>query len=207
MLLFASISGVLVQPPSPRVDRCATRSWKRLRGGADRRWRELRAAARPRVRTPRTLLCAPACRRTIEIRGAACFIGRHQDFRACPKALDRLAAGHSSHAGLARLPAKLSRQSGDRRGPTDTTRSNRWAACRRQALGKAVFARKRTSQKAMIDDLGSAAFMVDLASMKHETQYSDGRFGPYSCRPSASARPASILVSASRIAVAKAGWS
>jgi hypothetical protein len=29
--------------------------------------------------------------------------------------------------------AALSRQSGDRRGPTDTTRSNRWAACRRQA--------------------------------------------------------------------------
>jgi hypothetical protein len=91
MLLFASISGVLVQPPSPRVDQCATRSWKRLRGGSDRRWRELRAAARPRVRTPPTLLCAPACRRKIEIRGAACFIGRHQDFRACPKALDRLA--------------------------------------------------------------------------------------------------------------------
>ena len=27
------------------------------------------------------------------------------------------------------------------------------------------------AKKAMIDNLGSAAFMVDLASMEHETQY------------------------------------
>jgi urease accessory protein len=27
------------------------------------------------------------------------------------------------------------------------------------------------AERATIDDLGSAAFMVDLASMEHETQY------------------------------------
>ena len=55
---------------------------------------------------------------------------------ACPRRRSWSSFGEarrSSHAGLARLPAKLSRQSGDRRGPTDTTWSNRWAACRRQA--------------------------------------------------------------------------
>jgi hypothetical protein len=104
-------------------------------------------------------------------------------------------AGHSSHAGLARLPAKLSRQSGDRRGPTDTTRSNRWAACRRQALGKAVLAVSAQAKRAMIDDLGSAAFMVDLASMERETQYT--RTGDLAPTPAARALLLDLLQSLS----------
>jgi urease accessory protein len=38
-------------------------------------------------------------------------------------------------------------------------------------LEDAVLAASVQAQKATIDDLGSAAFMVDLASMAHETQY------------------------------------
>ena len=39
------------------------------------------------------------------------------------------------------------------------------------ALEEAVLAASARSRNATIDDLGSAAFMVDLASMEHETQY------------------------------------
>ena len=39
------------------------------------------------------------------------------------------------------------------------------------ALEEAVVAASAQAEKATIDDLGSAAFMVDLASMAHETQY------------------------------------
>jgi urease accessory protein len=38
-------------------------------------------------------------------------------------------------------------------------------------LEEAVLAVSAQAKKATIDDLGSAAFMVDLASMEHETQY------------------------------------
>ncbi len=38
-------------------------------------------------------------------------------------------------------------------------------------LEEAVLAASAEAEKATIDDLGSAAFMVDLASMAHETQY------------------------------------
>ena len=38
-------------------------------------------------------------------------------------------------------------------------------------LEEAVLSASAQAQKATIDDLGSAAFMVDLASMAHETQY------------------------------------
>jgi urease accessory protein len=38
-------------------------------------------------------------------------------------------------------------------------------------LEEAVLATSTQAKKATIDDLGSAAFMVDLASMAHETQY------------------------------------
>ena len=38
-------------------------------------------------------------------------------------------------------------------------------------LEEAILAAGAQAQKATIDDLGSAAFMVDLASMAHETQY------------------------------------
>ena len=38
-------------------------------------------------------------------------------------------------------------------------------------LEEAVLAASMQAKKATIDDLGSAAFMVDLASMSHETQY------------------------------------
>jgi urease accessory protein len=38
-------------------------------------------------------------------------------------------------------------------------------------LEEAVLAASAQAQKSRIDDLGSAAFMVDLASMSHETQY------------------------------------
>src|SRR5262249_15996723 len=38
-------------------------------------------------------------------------------------------------------------------------------------LEKAVLAASAQAEKSSIDDLGSAAFMVDLASMAHETQY------------------------------------
>jgi urease accessory protein len=38
-------------------------------------------------------------------------------------------------------------------------------------LEEAVLATSAQAQKATINDLGSAAFMVDLASMAHETQY------------------------------------
>jgi urease accessory protein len=39
------------------------------------------------------------------------------------------------------------------------------------ALEEAVLAASAQARKATIDDLGSSAFMVDLASMTHETQY------------------------------------
>jgi urease accessory protein len=39
------------------------------------------------------------------------------------------------------------------------------------ALEEAVLAASVRASNATIDDLGSAAFMVDLASMAHETQY------------------------------------
>ena len=39
------------------------------------------------------------------------------------------------------------------------------------ALEDAILATSAQSEKSTIDDLGSAAFMVDLASMAHETQY------------------------------------
>jgi urease accessory protein len=39
------------------------------------------------------------------------------------------------------------------------------------ALAEAVLAASAQARNATIDDLGSAAFMVDLASMTHETQY------------------------------------
>ena len=39
------------------------------------------------------------------------------------------------------------------------------------ALEEAVLAASAQARKATIDDLGSSAFMVDLASMAHETQY------------------------------------
>ena len=39
------------------------------------------------------------------------------------------------------------------------------------ALQEAVLTASAQARKATIDDLGSAAFMVDLASMAHETQY------------------------------------
>ena len=39
------------------------------------------------------------------------------------------------------------------------------------ALEGAVLAASRQAETATIDDLGSAAFMIDLASMAHETQY------------------------------------
>jgi urease accessory protein len=39
------------------------------------------------------------------------------------------------------------------------------------ALEQAVLAASTQAKSATIDDLGSAAFMVDLASMAHETQY------------------------------------
>ena len=38
-------------------------------------------------------------------------------------------------------------------------------------LEQAILAASVEAQRATIDDLGSAAFMVDLASMEHETQY------------------------------------
>jgi urease accessory protein len=38
-------------------------------------------------------------------------------------------------------------------------------------LEQAVLAASVEAENATIDDLGSAAFMVDLASMAHETQY------------------------------------
>ena len=38
-------------------------------------------------------------------------------------------------------------------------------------LEQAILAASAEAETATIDDLGSAAFMVDLASMKHETQY------------------------------------
>ena len=38
-------------------------------------------------------------------------------------------------------------------------------------LEQAVLAASVEAEKATIDDLGSAAFMIDLASMEHETQY------------------------------------
>ena len=38
-------------------------------------------------------------------------------------------------------------------------------------LEQTILAASVQAEKATIDDLGSAAFMVDLASMKHETQY------------------------------------
>jgi hypothetical protein len=38
-------------------------------------------------------------------------------------------------------------------------------------LEEVVLATSAQAKKATIDDLGSAAFMVDLASMAHETQY------------------------------------
>ena len=38
-------------------------------------------------------------------------------------------------------------------------------------LEEAVLAASARARNATIDDLGSAAFMVDLASMAHETQY------------------------------------
>jgi len=38
-------------------------------------------------------------------------------------------------------------------------------------LEQAILAASAEAETAAIDDLGSAAFMVDLASMKHETQY------------------------------------
>ena len=63
------------------------------------------------------------------------------------------------------------------------------------------------AKKAMIDDLGSAAFMVDLTSMERETQYTrTGDLAP-TLVARALRRTCSILVSASRIAAAKAGWS
>jgi urease accessory protein len=39
------------------------------------------------------------------------------------------------------------------------------------ALEEAVFVASARARNATTDDLGSAAFMVDLASMAHETQY------------------------------------
>ena len=39
------------------------------------------------------------------------------------------------------------------------------------ALAEAVLAASAQARNGTIDDLGSAAFMVDLASMRHETQY------------------------------------
>jgi len=39
------------------------------------------------------------------------------------------------------------------------------------ALEEAVLATSAQARKATVDDLGSSAFMVDLASMAHETQY------------------------------------
>jgi urease accessory protein len=39
------------------------------------------------------------------------------------------------------------------------------------ALEEAVLAATDEAMRMTIDDLGSAAFMVDLASMSHETQY------------------------------------
>ena len=39
------------------------------------------------------------------------------------------------------------------------------------SLEEAVLSASAQAKKATIDDLGSAAFMVDLASMAHETQY------------------------------------
>ena len=38
-------------------------------------------------------------------------------------------------------------------------------------LEQAILAASAEAETATIDDLGSAAFMVDLASMEHETQY------------------------------------
>src|SRR4029453_699468 len=38
-------------------------------------------------------------------------------------------------------------------------------------LEQAILAASVEAERATIDDLGSASFMVDLASMKHETQY------------------------------------
>ena len=38
-------------------------------------------------------------------------------------------------------------------------------------LEEAVLSASAHARNATIDDLGSAAFMVDLASMEHETQY------------------------------------
>ena len=38
-------------------------------------------------------------------------------------------------------------------------------------LEETVLATSAKAEEATIDDLGSAAFMVDLASMAHETQY------------------------------------
>jgi len=38
-------------------------------------------------------------------------------------------------------------------------------------LEKAVLSTSAKTKKATLDDLGSAAFMVDLSSMAHETQY------------------------------------
>src|SRR5262249_52430190 len=38
-------------------------------------------------------------------------------------------------------------------------------------LEQAILAASVEAERATIDDLGSAAFMVDLASMEHETQY------------------------------------
>jgi urease accessory protein len=39
------------------------------------------------------------------------------------------------------------------------------------ALEEGLLAASEQAEKAVIDDLGSAAFMVDLASVAHETQY------------------------------------
>jgi urease accessory protein len=71
---------------------------------------------------------------------------------------------------LAVLPAKLCRQFGDRRGPTDTLGQTDGQLAISE-LEEAVLAASVEAETATIDDLGSAAFMVDLASMEHETQY------------------------------------
>src|SRR5215813_9684464 len=94
----------------------------------------------------------------------------------CPASARRRAreligkAGNFSCDGLARFLAKLHRQPGNRGSSADSSGSNERAACDRRTRGSSAAA-SRQAEKSTIADLGSAAFMVRLASMAHETQY------------------------------------
>ena len=92
---------------------------------------------------------------------------------AYPVAVGATAAGHgvALEAALARLPASRRRQLGFCRRAAHSARADAMAsACwRRWSLLVAA-----TAQRALttaLDDIGAAAFRADLASARHETQY------------------------------------